>query len=314
MVTEHVGADEAYADELKTMRQDLQSVEVHATTVQVVEAPGVYDGMPADVYINDPVPGGSLSSTGARKLLPPSCPAAFRWWADNGEAPKRAYDFGHAAHLEVLGIGPPVTVVDATDWKTKAAQLQRDTAYAGGFVPLLVHEWQMVQAMAAALRAHPFASALFNPDYGSPEQSLFWQDDETGVFLRARLDFLPKWHGGRAIVPDYKTAPSAAKDAVSRSIYAYGYHQQGSFYVDGAIALDLAGDDTAFVLVVQEKQPPYLVNVLEPDVVAMRIGRRRNRQAIDLYAECKATDTWPGYSSDVELVGLPPWAERQEDW
>lgn len=43
------------------------------TTTWTITEPGVYD-LPAEVYHADPVEGGSLSSTGARKLLPPSCP------------------------------------------------------------------------------------------------------------------------------------------------------------------------------------------------------------------------------------------------
>src|SRR5258708_26204894 len=38
---------------------------------------GVY-GIPADAYHADPIEGGSLSSSGARRLLPPGCPALFR--------------------------------------------------------------------------------------------------------------------------------------------------------------------------------------------------------------------------------------------
>jgi hypothetical protein len=44
----------------------------------LITEPGVYD-IAEDHYHADPVPGGSLSNSGAKKLLPPSCPAKFAY-------------------------------------------------------------------------------------------------------------------------------------------------------------------------------------------------------------------------------------------
>lgn len=279
------------------------------TLVEPVTMPGVYD-MPAEQYHRDPVPGGSLSSSGARKLLPPSCPALYRYWADREQASKAAFDFGHAAHLAVLGAGPEVEVIHADDWRTKAAREARDAAYTAGKVPVLAAEYQHVQAMAAALYQHPIASVLFDPDYGQPEQSLFWIDGPSGIWRRARLDWLPEHHGGRLIIADYKTTRCAAPTHLGRAVYDHGYHQQAAWYLDGIPVLGLAAE-AAFLFVAQEKTPPYLVTVIELDALALRIGRDLNRQAIDVYAECAATGVWPGYTTDIELVGLPTWAETR---
>jgi hypothetical protein len=274
-----------------------------------ITAPGVFD-IPDAAYHADPVPGGSLSSSGARKLLPPSCPALFRYERDNPPAPRREFDFGHAAHKLVLGEGPELVVVDADDWRAKAAKEQRDAAHDDGLVPLLRHEHQQVVAMADALRRHPMAAALFLPGSGNPEQSLAWIDQPTGIWRRARLDWLPNTGTSRLIVPDYKTCKSAAPDHLQRDIHNYGYHQQAAWYLDGIHALGLA-DDAAFVFVCQEKTPPYLVTVAQPDSVALRIGRHLNRQAIDIYRDCVATGHWPSYSDDVALISLPGWVENR---
>ena len=47
------------------------------TEVLTVTEPGVY-AMPFDVYLADPVPGGSLSTSGAKTLLN-ACPAIFAY-------------------------------------------------------------------------------------------------------------------------------------------------------------------------------------------------------------------------------------------
>lgn len=277
----------------------------------VITEPGVYD-LPAAVYHADPIPDGSLSCSGAKKLIPPSCPALYRWWADNGQTPRAVFDFGRAAHAEVLGVGAPLSVVDADDWRGKAAREERDAAYAAGSTPLLRCDYEQVLAMAAALRRHPIASALFQPGTGRPEQSLFWFDREFGLWRRAMLDWLPDATGGRLIIPDYKSCASAEPGALARAFFQYGYHQQAPWYMDAAEALDLAsGWEPAFVFVFQEKTPPYLVTVAQPNPEAIQWGRVLNRKALDVYRQCRETGHWPGYADDVISLSLPAWAERQ---
>jgi hypothetical protein len=278
--------------------------------MSAITKPGVYD-IPVADYHADPVKGGSLSSSGARKLLPPSCPAKFKYEVDHPPPPTTyALDFGSAAHRLVLGDGPEVLVVDADDWRSKNARSAREAARAEGVAPVLRAEYEKAQAMAEAIRRHPVASALFRPGTGKAEQALMWQDAETGVWRRSLLDWLPDENGQRLIVPDYKTARSASPETFTKSVADYGYYMQAAFYLDGIRALGL-DDDPAFVLVAQEKDPPYIVTVFELDVVALRIGAHRNREALDLYAKCKADDHWPDYSAEVELISLPVWVERQ---
>lgn len=274
----------------------------------VIRRPGVY-AIPEEEYHKDPVPGGSLSSSGARALL--KCPAKYHHDRTHGRPPKRDFDFGHAAHRLVLGAGADIVIIDADSYRTKNAQEQRAAAYTAGAVPLLPQEAAIVHAMADAIRQHPVAGALFNPGHGAPEQSLFWTDKRTGVRCRARLDWLPDRGHGRMVIPDYKTARSADPHEFARAAVTYGYHQQHAYYVEGCRVLGVADDDTQFVFVVQEKTPPYVVSVIQLDPAAAGIGRHLNHRALDLYKECTATGRWPGYSDEVCLVSLPAWEERK---
>lgn len=269
--------------------------------MSAIETAGVYE-MPADAYHAH----AALSSTGARKLLAPSCPALFKWERDHGQTHKRVFDFGHAAHKLVLGDGPELVVVDAADWRTNAAKEQRDAAYADGKVPLLPPEFETVQLMAAEQRRHP---AAFERGSGKPEQSLFVKDEATGVMLRARIDWLPEPSDGRMVLVDYKTTISAEPRAFARSVANYGYFAQAAFYIEIVKALGIA-DDVEFRFIAQEKTAPYLVTVFELDAVALDIGKRRNRESIEIFAECTATDTWPSYTSEVETIALPAWLEQ----
>lgn len=287
-----------------------------SVSLEITE-PGVYD-MPADTYHADPVPGGSLSSSGARKLAPPSCPARYRWDTDNPPDPKPEFDLGSAAHKLVLGAGADLVVVDTVNWQTKKAKEQKAEAWAAGHIPVLAAEHRQVQAMAAAIRRHRTAGALFNPlGRGQPEQALFWQDTTMGVWRRAMLDWLPDPTPGRMLIADYKTTRAADLDSVRKAIANYGYHQQAAWYLDGIDALGLAVD-AVFLFVFQEKTPPYLIQVVELDTAALRVGRDLNRQALEIYRDCREAGVWPGYPDDeIPIISLPAWAapkHLQETW
>lgn len=273
-----------------------------------ITEPGIYD-MDNETYHSHRY---ALSSSGARKLLPPSCPAKFRWEQDNPQPVKKVFDLGNAAHKLVLGTGPDLVRIDADEWRTKAVKDEVAAVRAEGGIPLKPAEYEQVHAMADALRAHPVARLLFDPEQGTPERSLFWRDEKTGVMLRARLDWLPNPRAGRLIIPDYKTCISAEPERLMRAVDDFGYHQQDDWYRKAARALDLADDDAAFVFVCQEKTAPYVVTVIEMDANARRIGAARNRRAIETFAHCTSTGHWPGYSDEIAYVSLPPWAETHD--
>lgn len=275
-----------------------------------ISEPGVYPDITDIDYHADPVPGGSLSRSGARKLLPPSTPAQFKYELEHPPPSRKVFDEGKAAHRLVLGVGPELVKLPFDDLRSGAAKEFQKAATDRGAICLKEAPWQMVHDMADALREHPLAAALLNPDRGRPEQSLFWVDAPTGTTLRARLDWLPDpAASGRLIVPDYKTATSADPHEFARKAPDYGYDMQDPWYIDGIRALGLA-EDVVFVFIVQSKTPPYPVSVVQLHDDDRAIGRARNRTAIDTYTHCKKTGVWPGYD-DVTVVDLPAWYRIQ---
>ena len=276
----------------------------------LVTEPGVYQ-MDADTYHGDPIarPGRSLSSSGARRLMA-TCPAKYIYEAEHPRKPTKAMELGTAAHKLVLGTGPELHRMGFDDYRSKAAQIERDEARDRGAVPLKPEEWDQVQAMAAAIRANELAAALLGGS-GAAEQALFWRDPPTKVWRRALIDWLPpKEPTGRLYLADYKTADSAHPDAIERSLINFGYHQQGAWYIDAVRALGLA-EDVPYFLVVQEKTEPYLVSVVQLKEIALDAGRHENRKAISLFHRCMKSGVWPPYVDGIAQVGLPGWAENR---
>ncbi len=244
----------------------------------------------------------SLSSTGARKLL--ACPARFKWQRDNPPTTK-AFDFGKLAHTLVLGEGSDIVVVDADNWLTKAAKETRAAAYLMGSVPVLRSEYDAAVAMRDAVMAHPIARSIFAD--GQAELSGYWRDEPTDVLLRFRPDWMTELDGCVACI-DLKTTVSADPQDFSRSVVKFGYGLQAAFYLAGLAANGI--DGARFLFVAVEKTPPYPVAVIELDAEAIAQGAYDMRRAVDLYAECVRTDTWPAYGSGIHTVSLPPWAVR----
>lgn len=273
----------------------------------ITDLAGVVDGLPDETYHRNK----ALSASGARRLLPPSTPAHYRHYIDNRQPPKRAFDLGHAVHKMVLGAGQDLVVIDAADYRTKAAQQQQQEAYAAGQVPLLTAEHEQAKAMTAAVRGNPLANALFHPDRGRPEQSLFWTDEQSGAPLRARLDWLPDVHGGQLVVPDLKTTVSASPAHLRKAMHEYGYYLQRAFYTAGLRALGIA-EDVEFLFVFVEKDAPHLTVVRGLDYDALQAGEEDMRYAVDLFADCTATGEWPGYDNEIRYISLPPWARRNQ--
>jgi hypothetical protein len=280
----------------------------------VITEPGIYDIPEAD-YHRDPVPGGSLSASGAKKLL--ACPAKFDWQRRNPPQPSAAMEFGTAVHTLVLGRGARIAVVDAKSWQTKAAQEAGEQARAEGRPALLAGDFLKAQAMADAVRAHPVAGRLFDPAHGDAERSIFWADELTGVWLRSRLDWLPHppGSGRRLIIGDLKTCVSASKSALSKAVANFGYHVQAAFYTSAVRAMGM-DDDPAFIFVFAEKEPPYPVTLAQLDDDALMAGHVAMRRAIERFRDCREAGIWPAYSNPadvIETISLPRWFGAEED-
>jgi len=262
---------------------------------------GIIAGLSESEYFANP----ALSSTEARWLL--SSPATYRWNKDHREPSTAAFDFGSAVHTRVLGTGWPVVAIDASDWRTKAAQQQRDEARDNGLIPMLAKDLAQVDAMAESVLAHPTARKLFEAD-GIAEASVFSTDPLTGVATKARFDKL----NADCAVDLKTTAGKADADGFTKSVAAYSYQVQEAHYVD--TYYNATETLIPFKFVVVEKSEPYLVGIYELDEHFKEIGAADALKARELYAECSATGTWPGYDEDVQLISPPSWlAWRHEE-
>lgn len=244
----------------------------------------------------------ALSHSDAKLIL--DTPARYRWIKDHPRPYTPHFEFGHVVHTLVIGVGPDIYVVEAADWRTAAARESRDSALARGFSPILAPEFDEAKACADAVRLHPLAARLLD-HLDHVEQAGIWLDGD--IERKAKLDGVC----GRFGI-DLKTTVDASTDHFGRAAGKYAYATQQAWYED---ALQACFDipDPEFLFVVVEKHPPYLVNIIKLDRYDIELGARRNRAAIDLYRQCRDTDTWPAYGDGINTAQLPRWWEIEQE-
>lgn len=275
-------------------------------------APGVYDWT-GEEYHADPLRpwGGSASSTTLRKILEPGGPAVVEHLRRHPKY-RDAFDFGGAAHTITLGKGDEIVEVRADDWRTNAAKAARTEAREAGKRPLLSKDLVRARALADAVLTHPIAGALVDGRVGVPERSVLWVDEPTGEYCRAMLDVFPHLDDPAPIAVDVKTTESGLDDrSIARTVLSYGYHQQAAHYLDGLASVGLVTARFLFVFVT--KDPPHLVAVRHLSHAFLELGRARNRRALDRWAYCRETETWPGLPPVVGEIEPPSWATYQEE-
>jgi len=278
--------------------------------VSTIIEPGVYD-LPEDEYHADPLrhAGGSLSSTVARKLLPPSVPALAKHAADHPQHTD-AQDWGTVVHHLILGSGPRIVEIPSDSWATKAAKEARAAAEVDGAIALLTKQLDAARDAADAVHAHATARALLARP-GRPERTLAWQEGDT--WCRAMLDRWPDPdQPGGPIAVDVKTTAKGLDDhSLAKTMWEYGYHCQAEWYSRGYHAVH--GIWPAFVFLFVHSKPPHLVRCIDlPDELLVD-ARARNDEALQVWRECRRTGVWPGFATGITTISAPRWADLRED-
>ena len=271
--------------------------------------------VPADLYHRDGFcTRPSLSSSIATTVVNQSPKHA---WAKHprlgnlgGKSATKAMDMGTLVHALVLGAGKEILRCDFENWKTKKAQAMRDEARAAGFVPILAEEYDAAELAALHIKAQLIERGIVLD--GESEIAIEWEAESAlgPVLCRGLMDHLVE-RRGRII--DLKTSRDANPREFAKSCIRYGYDIQHTAYTQALEALhpELAGRvEMDFVVV--ELEPPYIVGVYTPDGSMREYGRRRWQRALDTWAGCLRSGTWPGYEH-ARYISVPRWALQQEE-
>jgi len=266
-------------------------------------------------YLADPAPEPSLSASIAHILITQS--PRHAWHAHPRLNPEHApenstiADAGTVAHHVLLqGDERDLVIVQADDWRTKAAKEARDEAWARGAIPVLECKMDEVHRMVAAARLYIKGSEIAEAfNLSAAEQTMLWQDGS--IWLKSRPDLL--WQNGRTVI-DYKTTGGSAEPNVfAKQIVNMGYDLQAAIGLDGMATLFPREGEPRFLFLVQENTPPYACSLIGLDPMMLDLATRRLAMAKNLWRACMNVRAWPGYPSRICYVSPPNFAMTQQD-
>ncbi len=222
------------------------------------------------------------------------------------------FNIGNAAHKLLIGRGKELVIVEADDWRTKAAKEEREAAQEAGSVAILAHQYKTAQAMSDAfveqVQQIPDCQEAFMGMAGGHGEVVIIADYE-GVTLRSMVD----WMRDTTHLDDLKTTGiSASPDRLPYAMADGGWDLQAAIQER---ILDVLDPSTAgrrhHYFYLQENDDPYEVTVCELPESVMTIGRAKLDKAIGIWRRCMTENRWPGYPRLVHSPVYPPYLEAR---
>jgi len=197
-----------------------------------------------------------------------------------------------------------VVIVDAADWRTKAAKLARIDAYELGKTPMLQRDYDKTVVMADIAKAYLARTELADLlENGLPEQTMIAQWN--GTWLRGRVDWLST---DRKVIMDYKTVGQSANPAefARGPMFKLGHDIQAATY---QMLNGLTGGpkDAAFVWLVQETTAPFACSLIGASPAVLDIGEAKLMTCIGEWEKGLKTGIWEGYGTKTAYPDVPPW-------
>jgi len=184
-----------------------------------------------------------------------------------------------------------------------------NAAVRSGAVVLTQDQFATVAGIEASVSAHSAAGPLLR-GITQAELSIVWVDPITGVTCKARFDgYNPELAGGS--IPDIKSAEDGALLDFERAILKWGYHRKAWFYLRGAKEVGLPARH--FPIIAVEKEPPFAVAVYRISDGVVTYLEDQMTALLELYAACEARQQWPAYPERVREISIPDWGWKLID-
>lgn len=264
--------------------------------------PGVYFDLPEATYHRWQ----AVSASGLRNFA--RSPAHFHAGV-LGALPKiKQSDIGRGFHCAVLEphLYPlRFRVVDGNR-RTNVVKAELAKMAKEGVTPLYPDQGVAIEAMRLSVYDHPAMGPIIesNP---ARELSIVWQDDETGLLCKTRLDLYAQDLGG-GINVDLKGTRDASRDAFAKSIASYGYYRQAAFNIRGLQAVDLPV--AHWMTCACEWEAPFAVGMYRLNDEAIAAGDEEVARLMRQVRACYDANSWPGYTTEIEAIDLPGWHYR----
>lgn len=189
---------------------------------------------------------------------------------------------------------------DAMAWWTK---FQEDSA---GRELVSFEDYALCQQQLEAVNQCKELSDLLRS--GDGEVSIFWIDKATGIYCKARPDWIPSVVDGRVEPLDLKTCADESPSAFGRAAARLRYDLQAAHYVAGIEQVMRVKVSNFVFGAVTSKAPILAVPYVLTDEVRDQ-GVEERHELMDRLAWCMRENQWPAYGSGFQLLDFPAYAK-----
>lgn len=294
---------------------------------------GIFDDLPADTYHAAP----GVSNSQLKHLDPP---ARFPVAIAEKVTPTPFMRMGTLVHHAILEPEKPMPAIvcqpesypapathadvksgkinagDPLKWSNNAKWCKGWYASqkAAGQEIMTSEEFVVLRECLAAIENDGTCQAIF--ESGKGELSVF-----AGMLLpysrrlilrRMRIDWV---NTDQRLLADIKVVQKgmAERHQWEKLAFDRRHHVQAAYYIDGWN--DMCDEESRvdrMIFVAVEREAPYLVAKYEVKVggEVYNAGREQYLRDLETLAECQATQSWPGYATGIQAMGLPRFARK----
>jgi len=222
--------------------------------------------------------------------------------------------FGRAFHSYVLdgkaAFNSEYHVIEHIDKRTKEGKKEYQDALniAQHKTIITTEDYLKIQAMEAAIRSHPSASVLLAE--GVSEQTVIWQQKDTGIWCKCRPDH--STYGDQLTIVDIKKTRSADSHAFQRDVVRFGYDIQAGMYLDGVAKVTGKKYDS-FCFIAVEDEEPYRTEVYALSREFVSRGKSEFLRLLRLEKECREKNFYPNYKHPgIDGMEIPGYLSNDE--
>lgn len=266
--------------------------------------------LPLADYYRDPCEQPSLNASTAHVLLSES-PAHARQQhprlGGTSKEPTESMDDGTLIHACLLGtVDQSVGVANGfANWRKDAAKDARAEIERAGKLAVLPHQLEHAREVAAKIEFNLLAAGI-DLKQGRTEIACFWEEtatDGTVVQCRGMFDHLLAW-----TISDVKKCASVHPAKLVKHMESIGADIQAAAYQRALrkVFPECQGREV-FQWICIELEPPYAVTLPEPAGSMHMVGETLWQRAVDVWAQCLKTNTWPAYEPQRVRLEASQW-------
>lgn len=166
-------------------------------------------------------------------------------------------------------------------------------------------DFAITQLQLKALNANATIADVMSG--GHSEVSVFWVDKATGVYCKARPDYVRRDDRGDTLT-DLKSVADESPSGFSRAAARMQYHLQAAHYMAGWGAATGRRVQAFVFAAVTSVRPVLAVPYVLTDEVLQQ-GEEEREELLTRFANCKQSDTWPAYGDGLQPLDFPAYAK-----